>query len=111
MQKGRLPEIACSVCLIQREMEMWHEPEIDGMITFNTLRTGGADLRLYITTVQDGWRKSEFLTRWKSVHLQVLLSATPQGEMFPEVSHLQALLGSSMSISWKFQYTKIVNLL
>jgi len=29
----------------------------------NTLRTGDADLRLYITTVQDGWRKSAFLTR------------------------------------------------
>ena len=31
--------------------------------TFNTLRTGDADLRFYITTVQDGWRKSAFLTR------------------------------------------------
>ena len=30
---------------------------------FNTLRTGDADLRFYITTVQDGWRKSAFLTR------------------------------------------------
>ena len=30
---------------------------------FNTLWTGDADLRLYITTVQDGWRKSAFLTR------------------------------------------------
>ena len=29
----------------------------------NTLRTGDADLRLYIKTVQDGWRKSAFLTR------------------------------------------------
>ena len=29
----------------------------------NTLRTGDADLRCYITTVQDGWRKSAFLTR------------------------------------------------
>jgi len=27
------------------------------------LWTGDADLRLYITTVQDGWRKSAFLTR------------------------------------------------
>jgi len=27
----------------------------------NTLWTGDADLRLYITTVQDGWRKSAFL--------------------------------------------------
>ena len=31
--------------------------------------------------------------------LQVLLSATPQGGMFPEVSHPQALLGSLVSIS------------
>ena len=29
----------------------------------NILRTGDADLRFYITTVQDGWRKSAFLTR------------------------------------------------
>ena len=29
----------------------------------NTLRMGDADLRFYITTVQDGWRKSAFLTR------------------------------------------------
>ena len=28
----------------------------------NTLRTGDADLRFYITTVQDWWRKSAFLT-------------------------------------------------
>ena len=32
-------------------------------IYFNTLRTGDADLRFYITTVQDGWRKCGFLTR------------------------------------------------
>jgi hypothetical protein len=30
---------------------------------FNTLRTGDADLRFYITTVQDEWSKSAFLTR------------------------------------------------
>ena len=38
----------------------------------NTLWMGDADLRLYITTVQDGWRKSAFLTRaWfpRTVHL------------------------------------------
>ena len=49
------------------------------------------------------------LTRWNSVHLQVLLSATPQGGMFPDVSHPQALLGSLVSISWIFQFTKIVS--
>ena len=30
--------------------------------TINTVRTGEADLRFYITNVQDGWRKSAFLT-------------------------------------------------
>ena len=34
------------------------------LITYlNTLRTGDADLRFYVKTVQDGWRKSAFLTR------------------------------------------------
>ena len=32
-------------------------------LLINTLRTGDADLRFYFTTVQDGWRKSAFLTR------------------------------------------------
>jgi len=73
-------------------------------VQLNTLRTGDADLRFYVTTVQDGWRRFAFLTRWNSVHLQVLLSATPQEGMFP-----QALLGSLVSISWKFQFTKIVS--
>jgi hypothetical protein len=31
--------------------------------SLNTLRTGDADLHFYITTVQDGRRKSAFLTR------------------------------------------------
>ena len=75
----------------------------------NTLRRGDADLRFYVTTVQDGWRRFAFLTRWNSVHLQVLLSATPQEGMFREVSHTQALLGSLLSISWKFQFTKVVS--
>ena len=38
----------------------------------NTLWAGDADLRLYIPTVQDGWRKSAFLTRaWfpRTTHL------------------------------------------
>jgi len=71
-----------------------------GKDNINTLRTGEADLRFYVTTVQNGWSRFAFLTRWNSVHLQVLLSVTPQGGTFPEVSHLQALLGSLMSISW-----------
>jgi len=85
----------------------FHEENKAGI--FNTLRTGDADLRFYVTTVQDGWRRFAFLTRWHSVHLQVLLSATPQGGEFPEISQPQALLGSLMSISWKFQFTKIVS--
>ena len=36
--------------------------EGNGCVKFNTLRTGDADLPFYITTVQDGWRKSAFLT-------------------------------------------------
>ena len=42
------------------------EPDVSFLSTcaynFNTLRTGDADLRFYITTVQEGWRKSAFLT-------------------------------------------------
>jgi len=41
-------------------------------VVINTLWTGDADLRLYITTVQDGWRKSAFLTRAcfpRTIHL------------------------------------------
>jgi len=41
-------------------------------IYLNTLWTGDADLRLYITTVQDGWCKSAFLTRAlfpRTIHL------------------------------------------
>jgi hypothetical protein len=52
----------------------------DGRITaetccleVNTLRTGDADLRLYVTTVQDGWCKSAFLTSaWFPARLRVL---------------------------------------
>jgi hypothetical protein len=33
------------------------------LTNLSILRTSDADLRLYITTVQDGWRKSAFLTR------------------------------------------------
>ena len=33
------------------------------VVCLNTLRRGDADVRFYITTVQDGWRKSAFLTR------------------------------------------------
>jgi len=43
------------------------------VLKVNTLRTGDADVRFYVTTVQDGWRRFVFLTRWNSVHLQVFL--------------------------------------
>ena len=56
----------------------WQSTAVLFVSDFNTLRTGDADLRFYVTTVQDGWRRFAFLTRWNSVHLQVLLSATPQ---------------------------------
>ena len=48
----------------------WHQSRCDGWEWLKgrcrrrdvtTLRTGDADLRFYITTVQDGWRKSAFL--------------------------------------------------
>jgi hypothetical protein len=38
------------------------------MSSRNTLRTGDANLHFYITTAQDGWRKSAFLTRLFSPH-------------------------------------------
>ena len=41
----------------------WQTGEAPSDILLNTLRTGDADLRFYITTVQDGWRKFAFLTR------------------------------------------------
>ena len=44
------------------------------IVLHNTLRTGDADLRFYITTVQEGWRKSAFLTRASfpcTVHLNM----------------------------------------
>ena len=64
---------------------------------FNTLWTGDADLRLYITTVQDGWHKSAFLTRtWfpRTIHLNYAIHGaflrmallTVFGEYFLEIS-------------------------
>jgi len=74
-----------------QNVHKWSETPVPAL---NTLRTGDADLRFYVTTVQDGWSRFEVFNSWNSVHLQVLLSATPQGGMFPEVSHPQALIGS-----------------
>jgi hypothetical protein len=45
---------------------------IDDDVPFNTLGTGDADLRFYVATVEDGWRKSAILTRaWfpRTIHL------------------------------------------
>ena len=40
---------------------IWMKSQL--MKNVNTLRKDDGDLRFYITTVQDGWRKSAFLTR------------------------------------------------
>ena len=42
--------------------KFWNRRVFYFVRVFKTLRTGDADLRFYITTVQDGWRKSAFLT-------------------------------------------------
>ena len=41
----------------------WAVYLVSSGFSVNTLRTGDANLRFYITTAQDGWRKSAFLTR------------------------------------------------
>ena len=44
--------------------DIWgSEPLVSSVTVLNTLRTGDVDLRFYVTTVEDGWRKSAFLTR------------------------------------------------
>ena len=62
----------CVVSFKNRSLDTWHplnkELSFFGYnlvpcVKINTLRTGDVDLRFYITTVQDGWRKSAFLTR------------------------------------------------
>ena len=49
-------EVNCSLASVKISCTLWN-------LDFNTLRTGDVVLRFYITTVQDGWRKSAFLTR------------------------------------------------
>ena len=69
-----------------------------------TLWTGDADMRLYVTTAQDGWRKSALLTRaWfpRTIHL-----ITQYMEPFSE---WPCCWWSLVSISWNFQFTKIVS--
>ena len=74
--KITVDHLACPLFLRtcnERQLKIWSDivSEVhsnrQGKLTvanFNTLRTGDADLRFYITTVQDGWRKSAFLTRF-----------------------------------------------
>jgi len=40
----------------------WVSKAFSRLYMLNTLRTGDEDLRFYITTVQDGWRKPAFWT-------------------------------------------------
>ena len=49
----------CFTCVLRSFVHTWNLI----LASVNTLRTGDAVLRFYITTVQDGWRKSAFLTR------------------------------------------------
>ena len=71
--------------------------------------TGSKGLKWSDVIVAEIKKNFSIKKKWNSVHLQVLLNATPQGGMFPEVSHPQALLGSLVSIFWKFQFAKIVS--
>ena len=43
-------------------VRIWEPTAIIAFYSINTLRMGDVDLRFNITTVQDGWRKSAFLT-------------------------------------------------
>jgi len=57
----RIPLLSSLITSLARQNINQHmERNLDN---FNTLRTGDSDLRYYITTVQDGCRKSAFLTR------------------------------------------------
>ena len=62
---------------------------LNNYVGINTLWTGDADLRLYITTVQDGWCTSAFLKRaWfpRTIHCLVPLH---KGECFQRYHTLQ----------------------
>ena len=67
-----------------KEEIAWNKGLHSFPLHINTLRTGDTDF--FFNTVKLGTSA-------------VLLGATPQGGMFPEVSHPQALLGSLVSIS------------
>ena len=66
--------LTCNYCLQLLQQYLWQEVILHDnksatvarhqqTVYINTLRTGDAGLHFYITTVQDGWRKSAFLTR------------------------------------------------
>jgi hypothetical protein len=44
----------CDTQLLFKRYLPYNVPYSDNLVSFNTLRTGDADLRFYITTVQDG---------------------------------------------------------
>ena len=65
--------LCCIICQKSADLTWWFGDAgfglgLHGLVQcficeFNTLRTGDANLRFYITTAQDRWRKSAFLTR------------------------------------------------
>ena len=50
----------CNYILLSQVYCVWQVVKTQTII-FNTLRTGDADLRFYVTTVQDGWGRFAFL--------------------------------------------------
>ena len=69
--------------LLQEGYKLYYRQMV-AQLHINTLRTGDADLRFYITTVQDGWRKSAFLTPACfpcSIHL-IMQNIDPVSEWF-----------------------------
>ena len=61
-QRKRYWYTAFIIALVSSASCTW-KGNLFSTVILNTLRTGDAVLRFYITTVQDGWRKSAFLTR------------------------------------------------
>ena len=57
LSHGTRVHAVTATCHMVHVFMLWH---VHMPPSINTWRTGDADLRLYITTVQDGWRKSEF---------------------------------------------------
>ena len=51
------------MCVLHLRVETKISAHAKSKKIINTLKACDADLRFYIKTVQDGWRKSAFLTR------------------------------------------------